>query len=278
MYMHTIVSRLLKPFPVIKSVAFVTYKEWSAYRSHMLVSLFVGPVNFLVQYFIWHAVYSTRGSINGLTLEQMIAYFGAAAVINYIIYDSADWNLNMLIHTGRFVTYIIRPMSHRLFAFSQKVGHRLLGVIIEAAPVYLIITFVFGVRLVPAQPLWAVLSTALGFVMYFLINYCIGIIGFWLVRAEGVRRMVQILNMVLRGTFIPLVFFPDALQKVLFFLPFQYAMYVPVRVFAGSYELAGWSFTPPQITGIQGLAVIIMFFITELLWRLGVRRFTGVGV
>ena len=276
--MNGITARLLKPFPVIKSVAFVTYKEWSAYRSHMLVSLFVGPVNFLVQYFIWHAVYSTRGSINGLTLEQMIAYFGAAAVINYIIYDSADWNLNMLIHTGRFVTYIIRPLSHRLFAFSQKVGHRLLGIIIEAVPVYLIITFVFGVRLVPADPFWAVLSIALGFVMYFLINYCIGIIGFWLVRAEGVRRMVQILNMVLRGTFIPLVFFPDALQKVLFFLPFQYAMYVPVRVFAGSYELAGWSFTLPQITGIQALAVIIMFFVTELLWRLGVRRFTGVGV
>jgi ABC-2 type transport system permease protein len=276
--MNTLAARLLKPFPVIRSVAFVTYKEWSAYRSHMLVSLFVGPVNFLVQYFIWHAVYSTRGSLNGLSLEQMITYFGAAAVINYIIYDSADWNLNMLIHTGRFVTYIIRPMSHRLFAFSQKVGHRLLGVIIEAVPVYLIITLAFGVRLAPADPLWALLSVALGFVMYFLINYCIGIIGFWLVRAEGVRRMVQILNMVLRGTFIPLVFFPDVFQKILFFLPFQYAMYVPVRVFTGNYELAGWSFTLPQIVSIQALAVVSMFFITELLWRLGVRRFTGVGV
>ncbi|MDF2663871.1 MAG: hypothetical protein K0Q94_6662, partial [Paenibacillus sp.] len=26
---------------VLKSVAFVTYKEWAAYRSHMAVSLFV---------------------------------------------------------------------------------------------------------------------------------------------------------------------------------------------------------------------------------------------
>jgi ABC-2 type transport system permease protein len=276
--MNAIVARLLKPFPILKSVAFVTYKEWAAYRSHMLVSLFVGPVNFLVQYFIWHAVFSTRGSLNGLTLEQMIGYYGAAAVINYIIYDSADWNLNMLIHTGRFVTFIIRPMSHRLFAFSQKLGHRLLGIIIEAVPVYLIIVFVFGVKLVPAQPFWALISIALGFVMYFLINYSIGIIGFWLVRAEGVRRMVQIVSMVLRGSFIPLVFFPDIIQKILFFLPFQYAMYVPVRVFTGSYDLAGWSFSLPQIVGIQALAVVGMFLITEVLWRLGIRRFTGVGV
>jgi ABC-2 type transport system permease protein len=276
--MNAILAKLYKPFPVLKSVAFVTYKEWAAYRSHMLVSLFVGPVNFLVQYFIWNAVLAGRGSINGLTLQQMIAYYGAAAVINYILYDSADWNLNMLIHTGRFVTYVIRPLSHRWFAFSQKVGHRALGIVIEAVPVYLIITLVFGVRLVPAEPLWAVLSIALGFVMYFLINYSIGIIGFWLVRAEGVRRMVQIVSLVLRGSFIPLVFFPDAVQKVLFFLPFQYAMYVPVRVFTGSYELAGWTFAIPRIVGIQALAVLGMFLVTEILWRLGVRRFTGVGV
>jgi ABC-2 type transport system permease protein len=276
--MNAIVARLLKPFPILKSVAFVTYKEWAAYRSHMLVSLFVGPVNFLVQYFIWHAVFSTRGSINGLTLEQMIAYYGAATVINYLIYDSADWNLNMLIHTGRFVTYVIRPMSHRLFAFSQKVGHRALGLVLEALPVYLVIALVFGVRLVPARPLWTLLSIALGFVMSFLINYCIGLIGFWLVRAEGVRRMVQIVSMVLRGAFIPLVFFPDAVQKILFFLPFQYAMYVPVRVFGGSYDLAGWSFGVPEIVGIQALAVVAMLAVTEVLWRLGIRRFTAVGV
>jgi ABC-2 type transport system permease protein len=114
--------------------------------------------------------------------------------------------------------------------------------------------------------------------MYFLINYAIGIIGFWLVRAEGVRRMVQIVSMVLRGSFIPLVFFPDVVQKILFFLPFQYAMYVPVRVFTGSYELAGYSLTLPQIVGVQALAVVGMFLVTEVLWRLGVRRFTGVGV
>ena len=38
---------------ICRAVAFVTYKEWSAYRTHSLVSVFVGPVYFIVQYFIW---------------------------------------------------------------------------------------------------------------------------------------------------------------------------------------------------------------------------------
>jgi ABC-2 type transport system permease protein len=108
---------LLNQFRIIKAVAFVTYKEWAAYRSHMLVSLLVGPVQFVVQVFIWRAVFAHRIVLNGFTLEQMITYFAVVTVINYLVMDFADWNLHMLIHTGRFVTYIVRPLSHRFLAF-----------------------------------------------------------------------------------------------------------------------------------------------------------------
>ena len=36
----------------LRAVAFVTWKEWAAYRSHMLLSLVVGPAFFLAQVFI----------------------------------------------------------------------------------------------------------------------------------------------------------------------------------------------------------------------------------
>jgi ABC-2 type transport system permease protein len=269
---------LLKQFRIIKAVAFVTYKEWAAYRSHMLISLFVGPIQFIVQVFIWRAVFEHREVLGGLTLEQMITYYAVVTIINYLVMDFADWNLHMLIHTGRFVTYVIRPVSHRFFALSQKVGHRALGFLWEFIPVYCLFVFVFRIELVPAHAGWALCSAALGFLMTFYINYCIGILGFWLIRGEGVRRMIMIFSMLFRGVFIPLVFFPLFLQKILFFLPFQFATYVPIRVFLGSYELAGMRFSLPQIVGIQAVAVIAMFLFSELLWRLGIKRFTGVGI
>jgi ABC-2 type transport system permease protein len=67
----------------LRAVAGATYKEWAAYRSHMLVSLFVGPVFFLVQYYIWHGVYGSSGTINGFTLDQMIIYFATTTLIHY---------------------------------------------------------------------------------------------------------------------------------------------------------------------------------------------------
>ena len=126
--------KLGRTIEVLKATAAATYKEWAAYRSHIAVSIFVGPVFFLTQVFIWGAVYSSRSTLNGLTLEQMLTYYGISAVINYLTYDSADWNLQMLIRPGKFLTFMLRPVSHCYFAFSQKIGHRILAFWFELFP------------------------------------------------------------------------------------------------------------------------------------------------
>ena len=274
---NSFIANVRRMFAILKAVAFVTYKEWAAYRSHMLVSLFIGPTFFLVQVFIWKALFSTRDTINGLTYEQMLLYYSATTMIHYLIMDFADWNLQMLIRTGKFLTFMLRPVSHRFFALSQKVGHRLLGATFEFFPMYLIFIFVFHIRLIPAYPFWAAISISLSFLIMFLINYCVGIAGFWLTRTQGVQRMFLIFRDICAGVYIPLIFFPNAFQYLLFFLPFQFITYVPIRVFLGSYELAGISMSIPQIVGIQALVALAMFGVSEILWRFGITRFTGVG-
>lgn len=268
---------IFKRFRILKAVAFVTFKEWAAYRSHMMVSLFVGPVFFLSQIFIWRSLYTGRETIYGLSLNDMITYFGVTTILNYITMDFADWNLQMLIQTGKFITFTLRPMHHRFFALSQKVGHRILGLIFELLPVYLIIRFGLGIKLTPVYPGWAILSMLLGFLMMFYINYCIGITGFWLTRTGGLRGVFLLLRSMFSGAFVPLVFFPSIVQKLLFFLPFQYTTYVPAAVFMGKYQLGGIALNIPSIVGIQALAVMMMFLLSEALYRLGIRRFTGVG-
>ncbi len=268
---------MTRAIKTLRAVAFVTYKEWAAYRSHMLLSLFTGPAFLLAQFFIWKAVYTGKSRMAGFTLEGMLYYYGTVAVINYLIMDFADWNLQMLIRTGRFLTFALRPMHHMFFALSQKVGHRILGFLVEFIPVWLIFAIVFRIPLVPARPLWAIASIALGFLMMFLINYTAGIAAFWLTRTDGLRWLLRFIRDILAGVFVPLSFFPIAVQKTLFFLPFQFVTYVPVRVFMGSYELAGISLDIPQIVGLQGIAVLAMWGISRLFFRLGIRRFTGVG-
>lgn len=276
-FFHYIAHQIRK----IRAVAIVTYKEWAAYRTHSMVSIFVGPVYFLVQYCIWKAVYSAQGGagavINGMTFEQMLTYFGVNALIGYLTMDFADWNLQMLVRTGKFLTFALRPLDHKLFAFSQKLGHRVLGFFFEFLPCFLIFMFAFKIKLIPDHWILAINSIALGFCMTFLVNYCIGLTAFWFVRAQGIRGVFQALQTVFNGSLIPLVFFGDNWQKVLFFLPFQYMLYVPSRVCTGSYELAGHAYELTQIVGIQACAVLIFLIITCAMYKAAMKRFNGVG-
>lgn len=264
-------------FNILRAVAVVTYKEWSAYRTHSMVSIFVGPVYFIVQYFIWSAVYGGRTLLNGMDLTQMITYFGASTLIGYLTMDFADWNLQMLIRTGKFLTFALRPIHHRFFAFSQKVGHRVLGLIFEFIPCYIIFTLLFKISLVPKYIGWTIVSVILAFLMNFYVHYIIGMTAFWFIQSSGIRRVFDLLSGVFSGVFIPLVFFPLGLQKILFFLPFPYMSYVPVMVFVGDFMLADIQMEIPIIVGIQGLAVCITILLSEVIYRASMRRFNGVG-
>ncbi len=259
------------------AVAAATYKEWFAYRTHSLVSAFVGPACFLVQVSIWRAVYSETGSVGGINLDQMIAYYGIATLISYLTMDSADWNLQMLIRTGKYLTFALRPIHHRFFALSQKIGHRTLGFLFEFLPVLIIFVLVFRLDVHPAHWGTFLLSVALAYLTVFYINYSIGLIGFWLVKTEGLRSVVHLLTGVCSGALFPLLLLPEGFQRFLFFLPFQFTAYVPCMVYTGKYSLGLFSMTVPQIVGVQAVYVLALFGLSEILYRAGMKRFTAVG-
>ena len=266
-----------------KAIALATIKEYIVYRSHMMVSLFVGPVYFIVQYFIWTAVYggvashSNAGTLNGIEYMQMIRYFGISALIGYMTWDSADWNLSMLIRTGKFLTFALRPVHHPFFALSQKIGHRVLGTLLEALPCTIIFSLLFKIDMRPVYILWTLLSILLAYFIYFYVNYILGIASFWIVESQGIRSFYYLLYGVFSGSFIPLVFFPKPLQIIQFFLPFQYTSYVPAMVFIGKYTLGDIELSIPAIVGIQALELLCVFIVSEFLYNAAIKRFTAVG-
>ena len=266
-----------------KAIAFATIKEFIVYRSHMMVSLFVGPVFFIVQYFIWTAVYGNGGAphsgatINGIEYLQMIRYFGISALIGYMTWDSADWNLSMLIRSGKFLTFALRPVHHPFFALSQKIGHRVLGTLLEALPCAVIFSLLFGIDMRPASIPWTLISILLAYLIYFYVNYILGIASFWIVESQGIRSFYYLLYGVFSGQFIPLVFFPKTLQIIQFFLPFQYTSYVPAMVFIGKYTLGDIQLSIPMVVGLQAFTLLCLYIMSEFLYGLAMKRFTAVG-
>jgi len=259
----------------------MTWKEWAAYRTHMAVSLLTGPLRFLIMAWLWTATLAEKGRVLDHGREEWVAYSGLAVLIGYVLFDFADWNLHMLVRTGRFANYLLLPFPHLFLAFAQKLGHRSLALLIEAVPVWALISWWLGHPLLPNNPLPFMLSVIQGFVLTYLINYAVGLLGFWMTRTEGLRRCLVLLRETLGGAYLPLAFFPLAWQPVLFLLPYAWALYIPISIglapATGSIAIAGQEFTPWQALAGQSLVMAVWGVGLFGLQSLAMRRFLAAG-
>lgn len=259
------------------AVASVTWKEWTAFRSHMLVSLFTGPLRFLTLTWIWKATASPSAMAGGMTTNDLITYSGLAILVGYAVFDFADWNLQMLVRTGRFANHLLQPMHHAWYALAQKMGHRALAILIEAVPVWVLVSLFLGRPLVPHGGIWFLLSVSLGFMLMFVVNYASGLVGFWLTRAEGVRRCMVLVRDTFGGAWIPLSFFPLAIQPILFATPYPWILYVPLRIATGRLEILGRIVEPALAVGLQAIVLTVSVILLSGLDFLARRRFLAAG-
>ncbi len=259
------------------AIAAVTWKEWAAFRSHMAVSLFTGPLRFLVMTWIWTSTASTGSRAAGMDVVDLVTYSGLAILVGYAVFDFADWNLQMLVRTGAYSNHLLQPMHHAWYALSQKLGHRALALLVEAVPVWVLVSLFLGRPLLPHHPVWFLLSAGLGFLLMFVVNYASGLVGFWLVRAEGVRRCVVLVRDLLGGAMLPLSFFPAAVQPLLFLTPYPWALYIPLRLGTGHVEILGRIVEPAQAVGLQALVLAASLTGLTILDALARRRFLAAG-
>ena len=132
-------------------------------------------------------------------------------------------------------------------------------------------------EILPEKVGWTILSVVFAFLMNFYVNYCLGMTAFFLVKANGIRVVYQLFAQIFSGALIPLNFFPEILQRVMIFLPFQYTNYIPAMVWTGSENIGVMGLSVPQAVLCQTVATVLMFGFSEVLYRFSMKRFTAVG-
>ena len=98
-----------------------------------------------------------------------------------------------------------------------------------------------------------------------------------------IRTLNWLLNFTIffsAGLFIPLDLLPQAIQNILNVLPFKYLIYIPTKIYLGSYttDLSGGLMSSvyfPII--IQLVWCVVLFSIASFVWTLAKKKFSGVG-
>lgn len=108
----------------------------------------------------------------------------------------------------------------------------------------------------------------LSFMIYYLITYSLGLLGFWYFRVFHLDFVLDSTIRFFSGSLIPLWFFPEFLQNVSSYLPFELIYFIPISVFLEQLALS----EVPFVLLRYFVYMIAFSFLIVGIWRLGVKK------
>jgi len=234
------------------------------YRFGFLFSIAGNIIYMSVTYFLWRSIYQDKEALHGLTFNQTYIYVALGSAVFILLKTYVDWQMSFDIREGMIASYLIKPIDLQLYELFLSFGYFLMSLSAITIPTILLLIFVFRVEI----PLGIGLvifpfSLILAYLLSFCFDYFIGLLGFYTESIWGLSITKEIIVTVLSGALIPLQFFPDAIQKVLLWLPFQAIYYTPLTMVAQPY--LGWGTFLPMLA-VQLFWVGALFVLTRLFY------------
>lgn len=260
-------SSLGPPMKYIR-IAFYATKEIFFYKYILIVQI----VRLLFLTFVLTALF-TYGAQTKWLIE--IGWISITLYIWYVFFtelimtNRRDADLIAEIKSGSIVTYLTKPIHFILYYFSLTFGKTAIKMLCTgsvAAITIAICTYSF-----PWFWIWRfflfLCSLCLGIGLLSLFSLLMGLAAFALEDSRFIRFFLNKLYFIFGGLFFPLDIYPERLQNVSKFLPFQYYMYAPAKFFATGDLSFFWQYFPIQIGWFIGIGGTILLLYGQMVKR-----------
>ncbi len=107
----------------------------------------------------------------------------------------------------------------------------------------------------------------------FTFKMALGLSAFWFTDVSGFYQLADAILIICAGYMIPLSLLPTWVSQITYALPFSYMLYFPIVALQGSLS----QLQLLQIIFMQLMWTTVMSFLYSFLWRMGIRKFTGIG-
>jgi len=223
-------------YPAFTATAFLSRL---AYRNEVWSGLFGELVTTFAYIAVWTAGFAAIGSVDGITLPEMITYVLIAGPL-------LNWNTTRFIRevggsirTGDVTAYLLKPLHYPALLLSNQLGNYVFDLLAITLPVAVIVAFIFGLQ-PPASLQHGLLFIAywgVSWLMLFLIAACVSLLAFWILTAFALDWFLRGIMALASGGIIPLWFMPTPIANVLGYLPFAWVSYYPAAVYLGKLDL-----------------------------------------
>ncbi len=248
----------------------VYYSYMLEYRSELILWVLSGSLPIILMG-VW--IKAAEGGNFELTAVDFARYFFAVFLVRQLTVVWVIYEFEKEVVQGKLSLRLLQPIDPVFHHLSNHISERFA----RMPFVFLLIGLFF---LLYPQAFWVpnlvnlvffTLSVVLAFALRFLIQYTLAMLAFWTERATALENVWFLFFLFLSGMIAPLKVFPEAVRNLVMFTPFPYLINFPASILVG---------LPVDLTrGFLSILGWLLIFIgaNRLLWRAGLKRYSGMG-
>lgn len=225
---------------------------------------------------IWMVAQRTSLLRTNVSSSFIISYFVYVLLFQAFVWSGVSRRIGQIdIRRGQLSLWLLKPCSYFVSLFLEETSWRILRSLMTV-PIFIFFFYLFRSILL-FDMTWFFISLLFfpfGYVIYFLTQSIVGVLAFWFEDIEEYIEVVDIFMVLFSGVGIPILFFPQFFQIISSFLPFQYVLYMPTMIALN--KVAIGAILHYMLTLFLWIAVLgaLLF----MLWKKGLKRYTGEGI
>lgn len=247
-------------------------------RGRSFVWFLIALVPSFILYLYWRgAILSNGGSVSGWTLSTISTYYIMLAVASSFLMAHIEEDIAREdIQKGELVSYLVKPSSYYLLKFFKEIPYRILQGFYGVIVLFFFLVIFHNLFKIAADLPTILLSLViifLAFMLSFTFKMALGLCAFWFTDTGGFYQLVDAILIICAGFMLPLSLLPNIIAQITYILPFSYMIYFPIVALEGSLSIQQLM----QVIFMQLTWITIMAFLYSYLWKMGTRKFSGIG-
>ncbi len=246
-------------------------------RFQLVYWLYVNMAPIILMAYLWSNVYSKKDLIGGFSLNMMVTYYILTRLFNRIVSTYSEERIAKDIKDGQLNQFITRPISYISFKFGERIGIRIINLVI-VIPIYAIMILFLKKYFIWQMTLlnFTIISINLflSLTSFFLLAFIIGLMAFFMIETHSLNGLKEQVTGLMSGYIFPLSLLPPELQQIFKYLPFAYYYNFPMQVYFNQIS------TREMLLGlvIQSIWIVILYGICKLMWKKGTKNYEATGI
>ncbi|BAZ49517.1 hypothetical protein NIES4103_21290 [Nostoc sp. NIES-4103] len=248
----------------------VYYAYMVEYRAELILWVLSGSLPIILMG-IW--IQAAQGGRFSLSPVDFTRYFLTVFIVRQITVVWVIWDFEREVVEGKLSPKLLQPLDpvwHHVAGHLSERFARIPFAFLLIALFFILYPQAFWIPSL-IQFLLFTLAVALAFILRFVIQYTLALFSFWTERASALENFWLLFFLFFSGMIAPLDVFPENVRAIVLFTPFPYLIDFPTSLLVG---------LPVDVTrGFLSMVGWILIFLgaNRLLWRAGLKRYSGMG-